>query len=331
MEYKLEVEDGGLRRLSFTCPAGEVLSAWKKAAQPFSASFRMAGFRPGKAPLEVVEKRFYQQISDAATDALVDAAVDDALRRETLAPAAGLVYEGGNAVRGRDFCFRMECCVLENRDVPDLSSVHIKEEEPRADPVQESLFVREILGRAAEKMSVTEGRPQDGDLVEVEVTGKMDGETVPGMHTGTCRMRLMSARPGEKTPDLDPIVRGLSVGETGSGSTPCPDNYPDPSMRGRDIELVVTLRGIERETLPPADGRGRPVSGLSRRPGAHGVRPCAGSGDGQAAQIFGRQARASGPAGVLGGIRRAGSAGASVPTRGDAAIPAVSAAEVRVS
>ena len=134
MEYKLEVEDGGLRRLSFTCPAGEVLSAWKKAAQPFSASFRMAGFRPGKAPLEVVEKRFYQQISDAATDALVDAAVDDALRRETLAPAAGLVYEGGNAVRGRDFCFRMECCVLENRDVPDLSSVHIKEEEPRPIP-----------------------------------------------------------------------------------------------------------------------------------------------------------------------------------------------------
>ena len=130
MEYKLEVEDGGLRRLSFTCPAGEVLSAWKKAAQPFAASFRMAGFRPGKAPLEVVEKRFYQQISDAATDALVEAAVDDALRREALVPAAGLVYEGGNAVRGREFCFRMECCVLENGDVPDLSSIHIKEEEP---------------------------------------------------------------------------------------------------------------------------------------------------------------------------------------------------------
>lgn len=251
MEYQLEVEDGGLRRLSFTCPAGEVLSAWKKAAQPFAASFRMAGFRPGKAPLEVVEKRFYQQISDAATDALVEAALDDALRREALVPAAGLVYEGGNAVRGREFCFRMECCVLENGDVPDLSSIHIKEEEPRADPVQESLFVREVLGRAAEKTSVTEGRPQDGDVVEVEVTGKMDGEAVPGMHTGTCRMRLMPTRPGEKTPDLDPIVRGLSVGETGSGSTPCPDNYPDPSMRGRDIELVVTLRGIERETLPP--------------------------------------------------------------------------------
>ena len=251
MEYQLEKKDGGLRRLSFTYSAGEVLSAWKKAAQPFAASFRMAGFRPGKAPLEVVERQYHQQISDEVTDVLVSRAVDEALSRESLTPAAGLMYEGGNAERGQDFSFSMECCVLEKRDLPDIESIHIKEEEPQADPVQESLFVRDILGRAAERTAVTEGRPQDGDIVQAEVTGKMDGQVVPGMNTGSCRMRLMPARPGEKIPDLDPIVRNLSVGETGSGSTPCPDNYPDPSMRGRNIELVVTLRGIERETLPP--------------------------------------------------------------------------------
>ena len=250
MEYHLDMEDGGLRRLSFVCSAEEVLSEWKRAAAPFAASFRMAGFRPGRAPLEVVEKRFFQQISEAVTDALVSRFVEEALKKEALVPAAGLDYEGENAVRGRDFHFSMELCVLEDRELPDLEAVHIKEESPQADPVQESLFVRDILGRAAEKVTVTEGHPQDGDVVQVEVTGKMDGQVVPGMNTGSCRMRLMPARPGEKVPDLDPIVRALSIGETGSGSTPCPDNYPDPSMRGRNIELVVTLRGIEREKLP---------------------------------------------------------------------------------
>ena len=263
MEYQLDIKDGGLRRLSFVCPAGEVLSEWKKAAAFFASSFRMAGFRPGKAPLEVVEKQFLQQISDGVTDTLVSRSVGEALKKESLVPAAGLDYEGGNAARGQDFHFSVEFCVLEERDLPDIEAIHIKEEEPQADPVQESLFVREILGRAAERTAVTEGHPQDGDIVQAEVTGKMDGRVVPGMNTGSCRMRLMPARPGERVPDLDPIVRGLTVGETGSGSTPCPDNYPDPSMRGRDIELVVTLRGIERETLPPL------TDDVARRLGFH--------------------------------------------------------------
>lgn len=250
MEYQVEVKEGGLRRLSCAFSASEVLAEWKKAASVFGASFRMTGFRPGRAPLEVLERQFFQQISDAATGALVSRGVEEMLARESLRPAAGLDYEGENAARGKEFRFRADCCVLEEGELPELDSLHVIEEEPQADPVQESLFVRETLGRAAERISVTEGCPQDGDVVQIEVTGKMDGCVVPGMKTGSCRMRLMPVRPGEKVPDLDPVVRGLRVGETGSGATRCPDNYPDPSMRGRDIELVVTLRGIERERLP---------------------------------------------------------------------------------
>lgn len=250
MEYQLDSEDGGLRRLKITFSSQEVLAEWKKAALPFGGAFRMAGFRPGKAPLEILEKRFFQQISDTATDALVSRGIDRALAEESLEPAAGLRYEGDNARRGQDFVFSVEFCVLEEGKVPDLEAIHVLEEAPQADPVQESLFMRDILGRAAERVTVTEGHPQDGDIVQIEVTGKMDGRVVAGMNTGSCRMRLMPPRPGEKTPDLDPVVRSLLVGETGTGTTVCPDNYPDPSMRGRDIDLVVTLKGIERETLP---------------------------------------------------------------------------------
>ena len=250
MEYQVEVKEGGLRALSCTFTASEVLAEWKKAASVFGASFRMAGFRPGHAPLEVLERQFFRQISETVTDALVSRGVEDVLARESLCPVSGIDYEGEDAVRGKAFRFRADCCVLEDGEIPDLESLHIREEAPQADPVQESLFLRDMLGRASDRTFVTEGRPLDGDVVEVEVTGKMDGRELPGMKTGSCRMRLMPPRPGEKVPDLDPIVRKLCVGETGSGTTPCPENYPDPSMRGRDIELVVTLRGIEREKLP---------------------------------------------------------------------------------
>ncbi len=251
MECQIEKSNGGWHRLSCLFSADEVLAVWKSAAAPFAASVRMAGFRPGKAPLEVLEKQFFQQISDAATDRLVSRAVEHALASEKLMPAAGLAYEGENARRGQGFAFSVTFGVLEPKELPDLEALRVPAEEAQADPVQEELFLREILSREGRKVVVTEGYPRDGDLVEAEVTGRMDGRTVPGMNTGVCRIRLMPSRPGEKVPDLDPVVRGLQVGETGTGCTLCPDNYPDPSMRGRKIELVVTLRGMEREELPP--------------------------------------------------------------------------------
>ncbi len=250
MEYTIEKKNGGWCRLSCSFSSDEVLSAWKNAAVPFGLFFRMAGFRPGKVPLEVVERRFYPQISDAVTDMLVDRAVTAVCERDRLTPVTCFEYQGENARRGRAFAFALSFCILEQGEIPDPESIHVQIQEARADPVQEELFLRELLIREGRKISVTEGRPQNGDLVEVEVTGRMDGRTVPGMNTGICRMRLMPVRTGEKVPDLDPVVRSLSIGETGTGCTRCPDNYPDPSMRGRQIELVVTLRGVEREELP---------------------------------------------------------------------------------
>ena len=251
MEYQLEKGEDGLCRLHGTLSEAEVLTAWKKAAAPFSASFRMAGFRPGKAPLEVLEKRFGPQITEEATTELVERVVNAALAREGVTPVSGFSYGGQGAARGRAFTFSLEFCVLDDMALPALEELSVKEKAAVADPVQEELFLRDMLARIGKRVTVTEGSPQDFDFVDAEVTGRIDGRILPGMKTGSCRMRLVPNRPGEKAPDLDPVVRRLAVGETGTGTTVCPDNYPDPSLRGRDIELTVKLCGMEREELPP--------------------------------------------------------------------------------
>jgi len=249
MEYQIDKGEKGSFRLEGSFSEAEVQEAWKKAGTRFGSSMAMPGFRKGKVPLAVLEKQFGQQMADFVTDSLVSRAVEQALAREGLLPVSGFEYEGGAAERGRAFTFRMEFSVLPEAECPDLTLLPVIVEEPVADPVQEELFLREMLARGANKVRVTEGTPQDGDVVSADVVGRVDGRAVPGLN-GPCRMRLVPPVEGEKTPDLDPIVRGLRIGETGMGSTPCPDNYPDPALRGRTIELSATLRSIEREELP---------------------------------------------------------------------------------
>ena len=249
MEYRIEKGPLGHCRLECSFPEADVLAAWKEAGTRFGSSMAMPGFRKGKIPLAVLEKQFGQQMADFATDTLVSHAVEQALAREGLYPVSGLDYEGGLAERGKPFSFSVDFCILPEGECPDLSALAVDMPEPVADPVQEELFLREMLARGANKVQVTEGTPQDGDIISADVIGRVDGRTVPGLE-GPCRMRLMPPVEGEKAPDLDPIVRGLRIGETGVGSTPCPDNYPDPALRGRTIELSATLRSIEREELP---------------------------------------------------------------------------------
>ena len=249
MNYHMTKGEQGFCRLECSFSEADVQSAWKKAGIRFGSSVAMPGFRQGKVPLAVLEKQFGQQMADFATDKLVSRAVEHVFAKEGLSPVTALVYEGGLAERGKAFSFSVEFCVLPEGDCPDLTIIPVEVAEPVADHVQEGLFLREILARGANRVQVTEGTPQDGDIISADVIGRVDGRAVPGLE-GPCRMRLMPPVEGEKVPDLDPIVRSLRIGETGVGTTPCPDNYPEPSLRGRTIELSATLRSIEREELP---------------------------------------------------------------------------------
>lgn len=249
MECRIEQGELGQCRAIGACTEAEVLSEWKKAAQRFAAAVHIPGFRPGKAPLPALEKQFGAQIAELVTDTLVQRALAQAFKREGITPVTGLEYEGGLAQRGLGLSFELSFGILPEFELPQLETIAVDKTEAEADPVQEELFLREMLGRGAEKVSVTEGTPQDGDLVMADVEGRVDGTPVPGL-CGPVRMRLVAPVPGEKEPELVPIIRALHVGETGTGSTLCPPDFPDHALRGRTIDITVTLRGIEREELP---------------------------------------------------------------------------------
>ena len=250
MEHSIVMMEGGQCRLACSYTQEEVLAAWKSAASRFSSSFNIPGFRPGHAPLSAVEKQFGKQIAELVVETLVGRGIDTALAAGNVTPVTAVDYEGSTAERGKPFAFNVAFGTLPDYELPDLSSIRIPETEEQAQPEEEANVLRDILARVATRTEITEGQPQDGDIVNIEVAGEVDGKTVAGMKNGTFRMRLMPVKEGEKAPDLDPVVRALKIGETGYGSTICPADYPDPSMRGREIDVKVVLRGIEREELP---------------------------------------------------------------------------------
>src|SRR5688572_23618472 len=79
--------EGVERLLEVSVPAAAVRDAEEREARRYASNVRLPGFRPGKAPADVVRRKFGQAIRQQAVETLVQEAYKEVLEREQLKPA----------------------------------------------------------------------------------------------------------------------------------------------------------------------------------------------------------------------------------------------------
>jgi FKBP-type peptidyl-prolyl cis-trans isomerase (trigger factor) len=133
----------------------------------------------------------------------------------------------------------------------DLSGLIVWVKAPVVD-LQEFFAALHILRQTGECLrDVTERRhPQDGDIVFLDVRATYAGRIVPGLGAQNLALRLGGK---ESYPELRRVVRALHVGEEGAILTPCPENYQNPALLGKEIQLNVRLKSLKTEILLALD------------------------------------------------------------------------------
>lgn len=251
MEYSIEKTSPTSVSLAVTCSADEVKKAFDRAAKAIGKGMNLPGFRVGKIPVNVIKSRFASRVAADATEILADDTMMDILKKEGIRPLCPSQYHGEPAQEGKEFAFSSTFDTLPEVDLPDLETLSVVVPDPAPGDDALNAMLDQALRRVAAYEDVTDRKPQDYDLLTVDVRGTVDGRSLPGMTADNFRLQLLPVRPGAKVPEMDPIVRALNVGERGQGVMICPDNYPDPTLRGREVQLDVVLRRIQREVLPP--------------------------------------------------------------------------------
>ena len=251
MEYSIEKTSPTSVSLAVTCSADEVKKAFDRAAKAIGKGMNLPGFRVGKIPVNVIKSRFASRVAADATEILADDTMMDILKKEGISPLCPSQYHGEPAQEGKEFAFSSTFDTLPEVDLPDLETLSVVVPDPAPGDDALNAMLDQALRRVAAYEDMTDRKPQDHDLLTVDVRGTVDGRSLPGMTADNFRLQLLPVRPGAKVPEMDPIVRALNVGERGQGVMICPDNYPDPTLRGREVQLDVVLRRIQREVLPP--------------------------------------------------------------------------------
>ena len=174
MAHSIEVLSPVSRKISVTVPAEEVNAALNAAAREVGASVTLPGFRKGKAPASVIEKRFAREVISRATETLVEQRVADILKEEDLKPMSRLDFEGDQITRGKDlaFTFTFETLPDDIKLPEDLSVLSVEMGSSEATEEEVAAFTQRLLKSTATLEEVKESRlPENGDIVTIDVDG----------------------------------------------------------------------------------------------------------------------------------------------------------------
>ena len=248
-ELQISVEEGERwrRTMNVIVPSGVVSSERRRLAGELAARVKLPGFRKGHVPSSVVEKRFGPSLSREARDKLIGAAYREALSQQELNP----ISEGevGNVQYEPD-CDLTFSISFDVRPEIELSRLGgFKVERPAVNGLEDKL--EQVLGRLREEKGtwqpLEEGKPEDGNLVGVEIQRMNDGEV------GEAQPYQLVLGQGDAIPDIEEAIKSLEVDGSGDFVVRFPDDFPNEERRGQEEHLHIRLDSRQHLVLPELD------------------------------------------------------------------------------
>src|ERR1700704_5061247 len=167
------------RELDLEIPADEVSKAMERVAKEFAKVARVPGFRPGKAPITLIRRRFADDIRGEVLQSLVPERVEKAVSEQKLMPVSQPQVETLDFNEGQPLKFKAVFEVLPEFDLGNYKDLQF--EMPAMDVADEDVTktLEEMRERAA-AFAPAEGRPvEDGDFVQLKLTGTPEGGGEP--------------------------------------------------------------------------------------------------------------------------------------------------------
>jgi trigger factor len=245
LRIELEEQEKWQRRLTVTVPAATVKAQREEIVQKLGGRLKLPGFRKGRIPSGVVEKRFGGAVDQDMLDKVIGEAYRIALNSQDLEPISEGQVDEVKYQPEEDLTFSISFDVQPVITLERLGGFNVKR--PRIEVAEED--VKQVLERLRDQNGVwkpeEEGKAQDGNQVALEIQRLVDGEP-----DGEARPYEIVLGDGDAIPEVEDAVRTLSVGETGDFTVTFPEDSSDESKRGEKEHLRITLQGRKTKELP---------------------------------------------------------------------------------
>lgn len=249
MEYSVETPGGLTRRLKVQIPAERIDGEVNKRLRQIGKRAKIQGFRPGKAPLNILQSRYGAQARYEALDELVKQTYPEALKQADLRPAGRPNIEVGSFEAGSAVEYTAEFDVYPDVEIRNLDKIKVKR--PAVDITDADIDrMIENMRRQQRVFESVERAAQEGDEATFDFEGTLDGEPFEGN-----KAENQSAVLGEGRflADFEQGIIGHAAGEEFSIDVSFPEDYQAEELKGRTAQFRITLHRVAEPRLPEVD------------------------------------------------------------------------------
>jgi len=217
----------------------------RRAATQISSRGKIPGFRPGKAPYDLVVRTFGEgAVTEQAVDLFIDKEYTNILQEADVNPGASGTLESIDSLEPPKFTFRVP--LAPEIDLGDYHSVRLPYEWKTPEQKDYDAALEELRQMYASTESV-ERAIEFGDYVLVDV----NSETTELNRTGFATFVREEDRDNEwPYSGFSKELAGLKAGESKSVKHDFPEDWEVEELKGKSTEMEVTVKTVRGVTLP---------------------------------------------------------------------------------
>ncbi len=246
MQVSMETLAGLERRMTIEVPADTVESQVKSRLQEAAKNVQMKGFRKGKVPVKVIKERYGAGVRQEVLGEVMSHSWWEAVTQEKVKPAGQPRIEPKSLEEGKNLEFTATFEVYPEIELQDFSGITIEKKGAEISDADIDKMV-ETLREQRKTYAETDRASQDGDRVNIDFTGTIDGEKFDGGEAKGSNLVLGSKR---MIPGFEEGLVGLSKGEEKTLSLTFPEDYHNKDLAGKATEFAVKVNSVSEPVLP---------------------------------------------------------------------------------
>lgn len=249
MQVSVETVSTLERRVKVVVPAAKIEQDVQARIVKAARTIRMDGFRPGKVPMSLVQKRYGESIRQEALGEIIRDSFYEAVTQEGINPAGFPSIEEVSDKAGEDMTFTALVEVY-----PELvlsSFADIKVERPVVDIGEADLDeMIENLRKQRATFEESAEAAAEGDKVTLDFAGSIDGEAFEG---GTSTNFELTLGSGRMIPGFETGIVGIKSGEVRDINVTFPADYQAENLRDKAAVFKITAHKVSKAALPELD------------------------------------------------------------------------------
>ncbi|MEE9260903.1 MAG: trigger factor [Candidatus Scalindua sediminis] len=251
---KVEIEEIGpcKKLLKVEIPKEKIDDEWQEQLKELCKMADLPGFRKGKAPRSLVEKKFGDRLMEDVKQKLVSSTYEEVVEKNKLSPVGEPEISDVNMELGKPLNFEVKMEVLPTFEIGEYKGIQLKKESVSITDKDIKAALKTISGQKTQLTIVKDGKVEDDDYIICDckvIVGRkivFKDEDLEVMVSGSTVADI-------NVPDLKSNLLGTKSGGKCSIDVQLGDNFSVEQYRNKSAKLEISVKEIKRPVSPEID------------------------------------------------------------------------------